>query len=83
MFTFGQFQNDNEIVITKKKLNVEEKQRTNDRYLYLFTIGTVSFQFKNEPVNNASLSLGDAGYLNTTGMVVFSLCISACTACCV
>ena len=30
----------------------------------------------NEPVNKASLSLGKAGYLKTTGIVFFSCCIS-------
>jgi hypothetical protein len=49
--------------------------------IYLLTITTVSFQLVNEPVNKASLSFGEAGYLNTTGIVFFPFCDSASIAC--
>lgn len=40
--------------------------------IYLFTMVMVSFQLVNEPAKRTSLSLGDAGYLKTTGIVFFS-----------
>ena len=46
-------------------------------------MGIGSFQLVNEPTRNASLSLGEAGYLKTTGIVFFSFCDSACAVSCV
>ena len=44
--------------------------------IYLFTMRIFSFQFVNEPTRKASLSLGEAGYLKTTGIFRFSFDIS-------
>jgi hypothetical protein len=65
-------------------LDVEEKKVSSEfgpKKKYLLTINIVSFQLVNEPINKASLSFGDAGYLNTTGIVFLSFCNSGCTAC--
>jgi len=67
-----------------KSLSLENQiscfNHTSLKKIYLLTITIVSFQLVNDPTNKASLSFGEAGYLNTTGIVLFSFGNSACTA---